>query len=108
MRHIIIMMLKCNEHVIYPQSTSEASIRRATMMGDMHLRNLRQKSLLKQRTEDALKKLQVSRKMSLVRRKPDFGLCKNKGADQLRSNCEAGQHLCFLYLDSTISLLSKS
>ena len=29
------------------------------MMGDMHVRSLRQKSLLKQRTEDAIKKLQV-------------------------------------------------
>ena len=32
---------------------------------------------------------------------------KNKGADQLRSNCEAGQRLCFRYMDSTIPLLSK-
>jgi hypothetical protein len=29
------------------------------MMGDMHIRNLRQKSLLRQRTEEAVKKLQV-------------------------------------------------
>ena len=36
-----------------------------------------------------------------------FYICKNKGADQLRSNCEADQHLCFHYMDSTISL-SKS
>ena len=43
------------------QSTNESVIRRASMMGEMHLRNLRQKSLLKQRTEDALKKLQVSK-----------------------------------------------
>ena len=28
-------------------------------------------------------------------RKPDFCLCENKGADQLRSNCEADQRLCF-------------
>ena len=35
-------------------------------------------------------------------RKPDFGLCKNKGADQLRSNCEADQHLCFCCTDTTI------
>ena len=40
--------------------------------------------------------------------KPDFCLCKNKGADQLRSNCEADQRLCFRYTDSTISLLLKS
>ena len=40
-------------------------------------------------------------------RKPDFCLCENKGADQLRSNCEGGQRLCFRYRDSTISLLLK-
>ena len=32
----------------------------------------------------------------------------NKGADQLRGNREADQHLCFRYTDSTISLLLKS
>ena len=41
-------------------------------------------------------------------RKTDFCLCENKGADQLRSNCEADRHLCFCYTDSTISLLLKS
>ena len=46
--------------------------------------------------------------MSRVARKPDFCLCENKGADQLRSNCEADQRLCFRYTDSTISLLLKS
>ena len=35
-------------------------------------------------------------------RKPDFCLCENKGADQLRSNYEADQRLCFHYTDSTI------
>ena len=34
-------------------------------------------------------------------------LCENKGADQLRSNCEADQRLCFRYSDSTIPLLLK-
>ena len=29
-----------------------------------------------------------------------FCLCENKGADQLRSNCEADQRLCFRYTDS--------
>ena len=38
----------------------------------------------------------------------DFCLCENKGADQLGSNCEADQHLCFHFSDSTIPLLSKS
>ena len=32
----------------------------------------------------------------------------NKGADQLRSNCEADQSLCFRCTDSTILLLLKS
>ena len=43
--------------------------------------------------------------MSRIVRKPDFCLGENKGADQLRSNCEADQRLCFRYTDSTISLL---
>ena len=43
-----------------------------------------------------------------VVRKSDFCLGENKGADQLRSNCEADQRLCFRYTDSTIPLLSKS
>ena len=38
-------------------------------------------------------------------RKPDFCICENKGADQLRSNCEADQCLCFRYMDSTIPRL---
>ena len=41
-------------------------------------------------------------------RKPDFGICKNKDADQLRGNREAGQRLCFHYTDSTIPLLPNS
>ena len=41
-------------------------------------------------------------------RKPAVCLGENKGADQLRSNCEADQRLCFRYTDSTIPLLSKS
>ena len=35
-------------------------------------------------------------------------LCENKDADQLRGNREADQRLCFRYIDSTIPLLSKS
>ena len=46
--------------------------------------------------------------MSRFMRKQDFCLCKNKGTDQLCSNCTADQRLCFRYTDSTISLLSKS
>ena len=38
-------------------------------------------------------------------RKPDFHICENKDADQLRGNREADQRLCFQYLASTIPLL---
>ena len=41
-------------------------------------------------------------------RKPDFCICENKGADQLRGNREADQRLCFRYSDSVIPLLPKS
>lgn len=41
------------------QSTNSAVTKRASMIGDMFLRNVRQKLLLKQRTEEAVKKLQV-------------------------------------------------
>ena len=40
--------------------------------------------------------------------KPTICIGENKGADQLRSNYEADQRLCFRYMDSTIPLLSKS
>ena len=40
-------------------------------------------------------------------RKPDFCICKNKDADQLRGKLEADQHLCFRYTDSTVPLLAK-
>ena len=40
--------------------------------------------------------------------KPTICIGENKGADQLRSNYEADQHLCNCYMDSTIPLLSKS
>ena len=38
--------------------------------------------------------------------KPTICIGENKDADQLRSNWEADQHLCFHYTDSTIPLLS--
>ena len=47
----------------------------------------------------------VLKHMSLVMRKPDFCICENKDADQLRGNREADQRLCFRYSDSTIPLL---
>ena len=40
--------------------------------------------------------------------KPTICLGENKGADQLRSNCEADQRLCFRYSDSTIPPLLNS
>ena len=43
--------------------------------------------------------------MSLVVREPEFCICENKDADQLRGNCEADRCLCFRYTDSTIPLL---
>ena len=46
--------------------------------------------------------------VSRIVRKREFGLCENKGADQLRSNCEADQRLSFRYPDSIIPLLLKS
>ena len=46
--------------------------------------------------------------MSRVMRKPDFCICENKDADQLRGNREADQRLCFRYTDNTIPLLPTS
>ena len=46
--------------------------------------------------------------LSSVMRKPDFCICENKDADQLRGNREADQRLCFRYSDSKIHLLPKS
>ena len=41
-------------------------------------------------------------------RKAAFLHMRDKDADQLCGNCEADQHLCFRYTDSTIPLLPKS
>ena len=41
-------------------------------------------------------------------RKPDFCICGNKGADQLRSNCAADQRLCFRGIYCGSPLLPKS
>ena len=46
--------------------------------------------------------------MSHNLRKPAFPICENIGAGQLRSNRAADQRLCFHYIDSKITLLSKS
>ena len=42
--------------------------------------------------------------MSHLMRKPTICICENKGVDQLRSNCEADQRLCFRYSASAIIL----
>ena len=46
--------------------------------------------------------------MSRCTRKPTICIGENKDPDQLRSNCEADQHLCFRYIVSTIPVLLKS
>ena len=50
----------------------------------------------------------LSFQMSRIMRKLVFCLSENKGTEQLRSNCEADQRLCFRYTDNTILLLLKS
>ena len=50
----------------------------------------------------------VQADLSRAVRKPDFCICENQDADQLRGNREADQRLCFRYKDSTIPLLPKS
>ena len=51
---------------------------------------------------------QTQKDMSRVMRKPDFCICENKDADQLRGNREADQRLCLHYTDSSIPQLPKS
>ena len=46
--------------------------------------------------------------MSRLMGKPTICICENKGADQLRCNREADQHLCFRYSDSTFPPLLNS
>ena len=63
------------------------------------------------RTNESVETLTQSQlfvnEMSRLMGKPTICICENKGADQLRSNCEADQHLCFRYTDRTIPLLPK-
>ena len=53
---------------------------------------------------DAFPVLHLSHRMG----KPTICIEENKGTDQLCRNCEADQHLCFRYMDSTIPVLAKS
>ena len=67
---------------------------------------MRGKTVYQDKREHAyltLVKVQINR----VMRKPDFCICENKDADQLRGNREADQRLCFHYTDSTIPVLPK-
>ena len=41
------------------------------------------------------------------RHEKTFCVCENKGAEQIRGNCEAGRRLCFRYTDSILPLLFK-
>ena len=59
-------------------------------------------------TKADIKQSMTCLQMNHIMGKQDFCLSENKGADQLRSNCEADQCLCFRFTDSTIPLLSKS
>ena len=51
-----------------------------------------------------VQKLNMSHCMGI----PTICIGENKGTDQLHSNCEADQRLCFHYTGSTIPLFSKS
>ncbi len=42
------------------QSVNEAAVKKASLLSEMHLRNLRQKMQLKHRTEEVARKLEVS------------------------------------------------
>ena len=50
----------------------------------------------------------LQNEMSHLMGKPTICIGENKGADQLRGNCEADQRLCFRYSDSTIPPLLNS
>ena len=71
----------------------------------LHLIHVLMKCLLGVSRAGCLRIISMIKSRSGVMRKPTFCICKNKGADQLRSDCEADQRLCFHYMDSTIPLL---
>ena len=58
--------------------------------------------------EEKDNKINVNIYLSIRMRKPTICLGENKGTDQLRSNCEANQRLCFRCMGSTILPLLKS
>ena len=55
--------------------------------------------LIGQNLEFQIKESESLHYMSLVVREPEFCICENKDADQLRGNCEADRCLCFRYAD---------
>ena len=64
--------------------------------------------ILKQKNELLRDSVRTVVKIELHHEKTIFFFpSQNKGADQLCSNCEADQRLCFRYTDSTIPLLLK-
>ena len=71
----------------------------------LSLKQTNQQNFLNLKVEVSSKAVQPD--LSLVMRKPTFCICENKDADQLRGDRKADQRLCFRYIDSTISLLSK-
>lgn len=46
-------------HIVSVVSTDETAIKRASMLADRHIKNLRQKMLLRHRAEETAKKLEV-------------------------------------------------
>ena len=68
---------------------------------------LKDLQLRKSKINILLNSIYITHDMSHCMGKPKICIGENKGADQLRSNREADQRLCFRYTN-TISLFSKS
>ena len=113
-------------HLLYNKNKSETmtlnkeietSVGTTQKIGTNHFyqrsvtRNCHEKQVIRKNVFDTLKEKQRHRRdghMSRDVRKPDFCICENKDADQLRGDREADQRLYFRQLDRTIPLLSKS
>ena len=77
----------------------------ASKNSDMHFRFNIKTKVQQEQTVFKCACLLWRNQMSRIVRKPDFCLCENKGADQLRGNHEADQRLCFRYTYSIFPLL---